>query len=116
MDLLLAEELLLLAYRSNGSPLVELESLDYLLSAAVLAELAVRGRLALRDGRLEATGSEPVGDAELDRTLGRLTAVEQAPEFGDYWTSIYTPDRRARLLERLAERGAITHEKRSVLS
>jgi hypothetical protein len=115
MDLLLAEELLLLAYRPNGSPFVELESLDYLLSAAVLDDLAVRGRLVLRDGRLEVTDSAPVGDDELDRTLGRLTTVELAPEFGGYWTSMYTPDRRVRLLRRLADRGAIRHEKRSLL-
>nr|WP_188190070.1 GPP34 family phosphoprotein [Nonomuraea sp. SYSU D8015] len=108
MDLLLAEELLLLAYRPKGSPLVELESLDYLLSAAVLAELAVRGRLELRDGRLQVIDPAPVGDDELDRPLGRLTATEPAPEFGDYWNSMYTPDRRARLLRRLADRGAIT--------
>lgn len=115
MDLLLAEELLLLAYKSNGSPLVELESLDYLLSAAVLAELAVRGRLAFRDGRLEVTDPTPVGEDELDRTLGRLAAFERAPAFGDFWTAMYTPDRRARLLRRLADRGAITHERRSLL-
>ncbi|MFI7700198.1 hypothetical protein [Nonomuraea sp. NPDC049480] len=59
MDLLSAEEPLLLAYRPRGSPLVEMESLDYLLSAAVLADLAVRGRWGppeRRRGRPEPTG------------------------------------------------------------
>ncbi|NJP98207.1 hypothetical protein HCN51_53795 [Nonomuraea sp. FMUSA5-5] len=45
MDLLIAEELLLLAHTPKGKPLVNLELLDWTLSAGVLADLMLLGRI-----------------------------------------------------------------------
>ncbi|MEV0995890.1 GPP34 family phosphoprotein [Nonomuraea sp. NPDC050202] len=115
MDLLIAEELLLLGYTPKGKPLVNLELLDYTLSAGVLAELMILSRIELRDGRIVVTDSAPAGDTELDQTLDRLSMREQPPPFEDWWPVMYTPERRVRLLERLARRGAITAETRTYL-
>ncbi|MFB4277620.1 GPP34 family phosphoprotein [Nonomuraea sp. MTCD27] len=115
MDVLIAEELLLLAYRPKGNPLVHLEMLDHALGAAVLSELVLLERLAFRDGRLGVTDPAPVGDAELDGALRRLCVPEEPPEFGGWWTAMYTPRRRERLLERLAGRGAVTVKRRTYL-
>ncbi|MEV0614077.1 GPP34 family phosphoprotein [Nonomuraea sp. NPDC050404] len=115
MDLLLAEELLLLAYRPKGSALINLEMLDYTISAAVLAELILRERLEFTGGRFGVTDPAPVGDPELDKILGRLALREDPAEFEDCWTAMYTPARRERLLERLAVRGAITIQRRTYL-
>ncbi|MGR6922262.1 GOLPH3/VPS74 family protein [[Actinomadura] parvosata] len=115
MDLLIAEELLLLAHTPKGKPLVNLELLDWTLSAGVLADLMLLGRIELRDGRIGVTDPAPIGDAELDPALDRLSMREQAPPFEDWWPAMYTPERRARLPARLAERGAITRETRTYL-
>ncbi|NJP98206.1 GPP34 family phosphoprotein [Nonomuraea sp. FMUSA5-5] len=64
---------------------------------------------------MDVTDPAPIGDAELDPTLDRFSMREQAPPFEDWWPAMYTPERRARLLARLAERGAITRETRTYL-
>ncbi|GAA3674615.1 hypothetical protein GCM10022224_043600 [Nonomuraea antimicrobica] len=116
MDLLIAEEILLLAYRPKGTPLVNLELLDHTLSAAVLSELCVLDRLVFEGGRLRPIGSGPVGDAELDTALAQLAVPEEPPEFGEWWQAMSTtPRRRERLLGRLEERGAIRAETRTYL-
>ncbi|UBU15928.1 GOLPH3/VPS74 family protein [Nonomuraea gerenzanensis] len=115
MDLLIAEELLLLGYTPKGKPLVNLELLDYTLSAAVLADLMIMARIDLRNGRIVVTDPAPPGDTELDSGLDRLSMREQPPPFEEWWPAMYTPERRARLLERLARRGAVTAETRTYL-
>lgn len=72
MALFMAEELLLLAYRPRGTPSVNLEMLDYTLSAAVLAELVILNSVTLENGHLRVRVPEPTGDTELDETLQRL--------------------------------------------
>src|SRR3954464_12868275 len=59
----LAEELLLLAYddqtgKATGSRI----GLDLGMSAAVLVDLALAGRIAYRDGFLKVTDPTPIGD------------------------------------------------------
>ena len=112
----MAEELLLLAYRPRGTPSVNLEMLDYTLSAAVLAELIIQNRVTLENGHLRVRAPEPTGDTELDETLQRLaTHPGPPPAFGDWWISMYTPERRSRLLARLVQRGVMTAETRRYL-
>src|SRR5690606_20655511 len=102
----MAEELLLLAYRPRGTPSVNLEMLDYTLSAAVLAELVILNRVTLENGHLRVRAPEPTGDTELDETLQRLaTHPGPPPAFGDWWISMYTPERRSRLPARRAHLG-----------
>ncbi|TXK41793.1 GPP34 family phosphoprotein [Nonomuraea sp. C10] len=116
MKPLIAEELLLLALRPDGVVSVNQEMLDYTLSAAVLAELVVMDRLALENGHLHVRDPEPTGNPELDQTLHHLTAHSgPPPAFTDWWVSMYTPERRTRLLAALVRQGLITAETRRYL-
>lgn len=116
MKPLIAEELLLLAHRPDGVVSINQEMLDYTLSAAVLAELVVMDRLALDNGHLHVRDPEPTGNPELDETLRQLTAHSgPPPAFTDWWVSMYTPERRTRLLAALVHQGLINAETRRYL-
>src|SRR5690606_29821865 len=65
--------------------------------------------VTLENGHLRVRTPEPTGDTELDETLQRLaTHPGPPPAFGDWWISMYTPERRSRLLARLVQRGVMT--------
>ncbi|MFF4620108.1 GPP34 family phosphoprotein [Nonomuraea jabiensis] len=74
MSVTIAEELLLLAYNDEkGTQLVSGTQLDPALAGALLAELAVNGRLELSDKKVTVKDPSPLGDSELDATLARIT-------------------------------------------
>ncbi|MDF5752988.1 GPP34 family phosphoprotein [Spongiactinospora sp. TRM90649] len=116
MFVTIAEELLLLAYReADGKPLVSSTELDAGVGGALLAELALSGRLDLGDKKITAADPAPTGDPELDDALA-LIAARDRPQKPEWWINRLRPhDRRKRLLGRLAERGALTEEKIKIL-
>ncbi|GII63445.1 hypothetical protein Skr01_35300 [Sphaerisporangium krabiense] len=116
MDVTIAEELLLLAYREDtGKPLVPTTALDAGLAGALLADLFVAGRIGLEAKRLVVLDPTPLGDEELDAALARIAgdARERKP---DAWvTRLRSADLRDRVLRRLAGRGVLSERTTKVL-
>jgi hypothetical protein len=68
----IADELLLLAYDDDGTAVAGSPALDYALAGAVLADLALDGRIDLVDRRVSVTDATPLGDPVLDVALARI--------------------------------------------
>ncbi|MFC4062976.1 GPP34 family phosphoprotein [Planomonospora corallina] len=112
----IAEEVLLLAHEeSTGKPLVNSTQLDPALGGALLAELAITGRIDLAGKKVVVRDTTPLGDEELDATLARIAgdSKERKPEWWVYRLS--SAKLRRRLLTGLAERGVLDAEHRKVL-
>jgi hypothetical protein len=102
----LAEELLLLAYddqtgKATGSRI----GLDLGMSAAVLVDLALAGRIAYVDGYLTVIDSSPIGDPIADAVL--VKAATDDPHTPAQWLQRLRHRLRTRVLEDLVARGVI---------
>src|SRR3954452_3568231 len=102
----LAEELLLLAYddqtgKATGSRI----GLDLAMSAAVLVDLALAGRIAYVDGYLKVLDPTPTGDPIADAVLAR--AAEDEPHTPAQWVQRLRHRLRTRVLEDLVARGVV---------
>ncbi|GAA3264823.1 GOLPH3/VPS74 family protein [Nonomuraea helvata] len=116
MTVTIAEELLLLTYNDEkGTQLVSGTQLDPALAGALLAELAVNGRLELSDKKVTVKDPSPLGDSELDATLTRI--AEEGKERKPAWwvQRLQSAKLRKRLLTRLAESGVLTEQRGKVL-
>src|SRR3982751_2004197 len=109
----LAEELLLLAYddqtgKATGSRI----GLDLGMSAAVLVDLALAGRIAYQNGFLTVIDPSPIGDPIADSVLAK--AAEDDPHTPAQWLQRLRHRLRVRALENLGGRGPIPdiHEAR----
>ncbi|TDE55628.1 GPP34 family phosphoprotein [Nonomuraea mesophila] len=112
MTVTIAEEFLLLAYRDDkGTPLIDSTRLDSALAGALLAELAVAGRLELSDKKVTVTDPSPLGDAELDATLTRIASETKARKPAWWVQRLKTGKLRMRLLTKLAESGVLAEER-----
>lgn len=112
----IAEEVLLLAYdEEQGRQLIGSSELDAALGGALLAELAVGGRIDLADKKVAVLDATPVGDEELDAALARIAAESKARK-PEWWVQrLQSGKLRGRLLSRLAERGVLDEERRKIL-
>jgi hypothetical protein len=102
----LAEELLLLAYddqtgKATGSRI----GLDLGMAAAVLVDLALKGRIAYVNGNLKVIDSTPVGDPIEDAVLAKAAADD--PHTPAQWLQRLRHGLRTRVLEDLMARGII---------
>ncbi|MGR6913329.1 GOLPH3/VPS74 family protein [[Actinomadura] parvosata] len=119
MTVTIAEELLLLAYSDDkGKPLISVTRLDPAIAGAILAELAVRGRIELTGRvrkRLAVTDPAPLGDPELDAALA-LIAAKSAGRGPVWWVrKLQSHKLRDRLLSRLAAAGVLSERRGRVL-
>ncbi|WP_433248478.1 GOLPH3/VPS74 family protein [Streptosporangium sp. CA-135522] len=112
----IAEEVLLLAYEeTEGKQLISSSELDAALGGALLAELAVAGRIDLVGKKVTVVDPTPLGEEELDATLARI-AAESREHKPDWWVyKLHSTKLRKRLLSRLAEQGVLSEESRKVL-
>ncbi|MEU5884692.1 GPP34 family phosphoprotein [Spirillospora sp. NPDC047279] len=112
----LADELLLLALReADGKQLIDTARLNAGLGGAVLAELALAGRVRLDGRRLAVGDAAPHGEPDLDAALARV-AADRKPRKPEYWVQkLGRSDLRKRRLEGLAERGVLTTEDHKAL-
>ena len=99
----LAEELLLLAYddqtgKATGSRI----GLDLAMSAAVLVDLALAGRIAYQDGYLTVLDPSPIGDPIADAVLAKAAGDE--PHTPAQWLQRLRHRLRTRVLEDLVAR------------
>jgi len=114
----LSEELLLLALRDKKGTLVSSASmaLPYGLAGAALMELALRGRLRLKEGKFVADNPTPTGDDILDEALARIRASkkEHKPK---HWVSKLSGIKKMkdRLLQRLVDQGILRREEHRIL-
>jgi hypothetical protein len=102
----LAEELLLLAYddqtgKATGSRI----GLDLGMSAAVLVDLALAGRIAYVDGYLTVIDPSPIGDPIADAVLAK--AATDDPHTPAQWLQRLRHRLRTHVLEDLVARGVI---------
>jgi hypothetical protein len=102
----LAEELLLLAYddqtgKATGSRI----GLDLGMSAAVLVDLALAGRIAYVDGYLTVLDPSPIGDPIADAVLAK--AAQDDPHTPSEWLQRLRHRLRIRVLEDLVARGVV---------
>ncbi|RBQ21243.1 GPP34 family phosphoprotein [Spongiactinospora rosea] len=120
MPVTIAEELLLLAHRgADGRPLIGSTELDAGIAGALLAELALTGRIDLGDKTITARRPAVPGDAgtdpELDTVLAQI-ATQSRPRKPEWWVrKLHSAERRKRLLRRLAARGVLDEERVKVL-
>ncbi|MFI6537049.1 GPP34 family phosphoprotein [Nonomuraea sp. NPDC050547] len=105
---MIAEELVLLTYQTDGRPLLAPEPLGFVSTAGVLSELAVRNRIDMRNGNIRVLDAAATGDGELDDVLSTL-AGETAP-IGvlEWFNRLYSAQRAQRLLDRLISRGTLS--------
>jgi hypothetical protein len=113
MEANLAERLLLLAYKDDGTPDGDTEAVDYGLAGAVLMDLMLAGRLGLAGGQVVVTDATPTGDPVLDEVLATIGAAKSA-EPPQEWVERLTR-LRDRLLDRLVERGVLRRERDRML-
>jgi len=116
MTVTIAEELLLLAYSEDeGKQLIGAIQLDPALGGAILAELAVEGRIELAADRVTLKDPAPLGDEELDATLARIDEDGKARKPAWWVGRLQSGKLRRRLLTRLAESGVLAEERGKVL-
>lgn len=117
--LFLHEELLLLALRNDKGTLEVPDRCDYALAGALLAELLLRQRIAVEDGRaktVKVIGTEPLGDALLDECLGRLGSAKRRASLRS-WVSRFVGLKRLRhrVAQQLCLRGILRTDEDKVL-
>lgn len=118
--MLLAEELLLLALRDKEGTVVSAAStgLDFGLRGALLAELALAGRLEHGEKkRLVVKDASPAGDPLLDAVMARMTEPKRPKDARGWVGELSFKPRgiRDQLLDRLVERGVLRREHKRIL-
>ncbi|WP_249346097.1 GPP34 family phosphoprotein [Microbispora sp. H11081] len=113
---MIAEEVLLLAYREDtGKPVIGSVELDCAVAGALLAELAVRGRVGFDGKKLRVEDDARLGDEILDGALQRV-AEETRPRDASWWVGkLRAGGLRKRLLTRLAARGVLSEQADRIL-
>ncbi|WP_066360058.1 GOLPH3/VPS74 family protein [Herbidospora mongoliensis] len=116
MTSIIAEDVLLLGYHEKtGQPTIGSTELNAGLAGAILAELAIRGRISLADKKVVVTDSTPLGEPELDGALERI-AAEAKIRKPEWWVDkLEGAKLRQRLLVRLVEGGVLSEEKGKIL-
>ncbi|PSK98559.1 Golgi phosphoprotein 3 GPP34 [Murinocardiopsis flavida] len=112
----IAEELLLLCYDpGTGRPLVDSTRLTCGLVGAMVADLALAGRLGIDAERLYPLDGAPMGDPQLDGFAARV-AAEPRPRKIKWWvTKVQNARLRKALLGGAVAHGVLTHQARRAL-
>jgi Golgi phosphoprotein 3 GPP34 len=108
MALLIAEELLLVAYREDGTAHGKGSELDAALGGALLVELALAGNVELTERDVVAAGQPPVPTHP--ELAAALTAIASKPRRPKSWVQRLAKGARRRLLDGLVERGVLAEE------
>jgi len=113
--LALFEEMFLLCiHEDKGTVMASKEDdLRFALGGALLAELALIGKIGLKDNqRLEALNATPVEDDILTEAMEAIKGMEKERKIG-YWIDVFSqkPEKlRKRLAKRLVQAGVVSHE------
>src|SRR5574337_809242 len=110
----LAEDLFLLATdAATGRPLVDTTHLDFGLGGALLLDLVLQQRIALRGSQVVVTDPRPTGDPLLDPALSELAAVK--PHEPGHWVRHLIHGLRHAVEVRLVEAGVLCRDDHKVL-
>ncbi|HEY0002557.1 MAG TPA: GPP34 family phosphoprotein, partial [Actinoplanes sp.] len=101
-------------YGEDGTPLTDGIHLDNGLGGALLLELALAGRVDVKDKRVVVLDATPTGDPVVDQALARLAGTDKDRKPG-HWVTKFAKDARPRVLGKLVEDGVLTVEKDKVL-
>jgi hypothetical protein len=112
MPLTMPEEILLLMLDDVSGRLQEraAPSGDYALAGAVIAELALAGRIDTDTQRLYVTDGTPTGDALQDAALAKIVAARDEAHDSRYWIEAIAAEAepmRDALFDRLVARGIL---------
>jgi hypothetical protein len=110
----LAEELTLIAYGDDGSPVTDGMHLDNGLGGALLLELALAGKVDVDDKKVVVLDAAPTGDPLVDRALARITEETRTRKAG-HWVSKFAKDTREQVLDRLVAEGVLQRERGKVM-
>jgi Golgi phosphoprotein 3 (GPP34) len=113
MAQLIAEQLLLLAYRPDGTARGKGMELDMALGGALLTELALGGYVEVDDARVTAHGGRSC--PEHPALAAALAEIEATPRRAKACVAKLAKGARRRLLAALVERGVLRAEARRVL-
>lgn len=106
----LADDLLLLAVRGNGTLAVR-RRLRFGIAAAELVQLAARGSVDVGDGQITVLDSSPPGDPLLDDALASMTAGAAVPSVR-VWVGLNRPGLVGRHMAALMAAGTIRERPR----
>lgn len=110
----LADELLLLGYDDEtGRTTTSRIALDLGMVAAIMVELALRGRLTIADDAVVVRDATPTGDPVADDVLTRIAG--DTPHSASSWMQRLRHNLRDRILASLIERGVIREQDESAL-
>jgi hypothetical protein len=115
--LTLAEEYFLLSIDDDKGKVIAAVSdgLNLGLAGALLADLALHGKIGLSDKRLSVLDAAPTGEALLDEALASMAAEKRQRKAG-YWIERFGNKKLARKVsERLAEKNVLRIEKKRYL-
>jgi len=119
VPLTFAEEimLLLLDERSGKFIFVPQHSMNFVLSGAILMDLAILGKIDTDLEKLIVIDASPTGDDLLDQTLARLTMADEQHD-ARYWVEFCQRDSkfvRQQALDRLCETGILELQENRVM-
>jgi Golgi phosphoprotein 3 (GPP34) len=114
MSLTLADLLLLIAYDDDGTRIGNSQAVDLGLGGAVLAELAIAGRIEVSHRRIRVVDTAPTGDPLLDGALAGI-AAERRPRKPADLVGTLSRGLRATVLHRLVDQGILRREEGRVL-
>jgi Golgi phosphoprotein 3 (GPP34) len=102
----LADELLLLAYNDEtGRCSVPLIALDLGMAAAILVDLAMRGRVEVVDAAVVPKDLSPIGHPVIDEILSRIGA--ERPQPAAFWLQRLRHNLRQHVLDGLVAQGVV---------
>jgi hypothetical protein len=113
MALSLAEETVLLGLDEDTGKLLSF-NISYALSAAILAELVLVGRIAVNAGEVRVIDQRPAGDAVLDEALRHIAASGNRSL--PHWIRTEPAEhQRNRILDRLVQAGVLDRVEKHAL-
>lgn len=106
----LADELVLLAYRDDGELIPEAGYLDLGLAGAHLADLALHGKIVMREGTVVALDPTPTGLTVVDEVLNQIVASKPRSP-GDWIRVLGVPGTRQAVLTGLVDAGVMERQR-----
>jgi hypothetical protein len=113
MHLGLSEEIVLLGLDDETGKSI-CYHMAYALSGAILADLALRGRIAIVNGDVRVANGEPTGDDVLDEALVTLTGSSKT-KLSHWVRRILADHQRDRIIQRLVSAQVLDRVEKSVL-
>ena len=104
---ILGEELALLTQRADGRRLIWVGARSCGVAGALLADLALTGRITCTDGRVTVTRPAQTGDVRLDAALSQIAAARRAHTPSWWVYRLASAEQTRWLLERQARRGIL---------